>query len=106
MPFSSDAAATSASTPSGTYATKSAGATQYSAYAAVGLRGDHAVADLQRRDVVADRLDGAAHLVADDERHLPRVLPGPEIGVEEVHADGLGLDQHLARAGGGLGFST
>ena len=33
MPLSRDAAAASGLTPSGTYATKSAGATQYSAYA-------------------------------------------------------------------------
>ena len=31
-----------------------------------------------------------------------RVQPGPEVGVDEIHADRLGFDQHLARAGGGL----
>ena len=35
---------------------------------------------------------------------FPRVLPGPEVGVEEVDADGFGLDHHLAGAGGGLLF--
>ena len=38
---------------------------------AVGLRGDDPVADAERGDVVADGLDGAAYLGADDERQLP-----------------------------------
>jgi hypothetical protein len=66
------------------------------------LRGHHAVADLERRDVIADFGHDAAHLVAEDERHLARILTGPEIGVEEVDADRLGLDHHLARSGCGL----
>ena len=72
----------------------------------LGLGGDDPISDLQRRDVLADRLDGAAHLGAEDERHLPRILPRPEVGVEEVHADGVRLDQYLPGAGGGLLFST
>ena len=100
MPLSRAAAAASALTPSGTYAQKSAGARQYSAYAPLACAVTTRSPTPQGRDVVADGFDGAAHLVADDERHLPRVLPGPEVGVEEVHADRLGLDQHLAGAGG------
>ena len=71
---------------------------------AVGLGRDDPVSDGQRRDVVADGLDRAAHLSADDERHLARILTGPEVGVDEVHADGLGLDHHFTGAGGGLVF--
>ena len=35
------------------------------------LGGHDPVADRERRDVVADGLDGAAHLGADDERQRP-----------------------------------
>jgi hypothetical protein len=30
-----------------------------------------------------------------------RIRPRPEIGVDEIHADRLGLDQHLTGPGGG-----
>ncbi len=31
-----------------------------------------------------------------------RIQPRPEIGVDEIHADRLGLDHHLTGPGGGL----
>ena len=74
MPFSRDAAATSGPTPSGTYAQKSAGADAVFGVGAVGLRGDHPIADLQRGHIVADGLDRPADFEAEDERQLPRVL--------------------------------
>ncbi len=67
-----------------------------------GVRGHHAVTDGQCGHVVADGGDGAAHLGPDDERQLARIQAGPEVGVDEVDADRLGLDQYLAGAGGGL----
>ena len=65
------------------------------------VRGDHPVADGDRCDVLAGRRHRPAHLGADDDRHLARVLPGAEVGVDVVDADGVGLDQHLVRARGG-----
>ena len=43
----------------------------------------------------------AAHLVAQDERQLrhPAIAAGADHGVEIIHPDGVGLDQHLARSG-------
>ena len=73
---------------------------------AVGLGSDHPIADAQRRYLVADGLDGAAHLIAEDEGHLPWVEPRAEVRVEEVHAYRLGFDQYLTGPGVGCGFST
>jgi len=43
----------------------------------------------------------AAHLVAKNERQFrhPAIAAGADHGVEIIHADGVGLDQHLAGAG-------
>ena len=62
---------------------------------------DH-VAIIDHGHVVADGRDRAAHLHAEHERQFPRVLPRPEVGVDVVDADRVGLDQHLIGAGGGL----
>ncbi|AMD54836.1 hypothetical protein ATO49_13645 [Mycolicibacterium fortuitum subsp. fortuitum DSM 46621 = ATCC 6841 = JCM 6387] len=67
------------------------------------IGGHHAVTDGQRGHVVAHCGDGAAHFGADDERHVARIQPGSEVGVDEVDADRLGLDQYLAGAWGRLG---
>ena len=65
------------------------------------MRGDHPVADTECGDIVADGFDRSADFQAEDERKLARVQARPEIGVDEVDADGLGLDQHLAGPRGG-----
>ncbi len=71
---------------------------------AVSLRGNHPIADPERGHIVADGLDRPADFDADDERQLPFVHARSEIGVDEVDADGLGLDQHLTGSGGGGGL--
>lgn len=67
------------------------------------LSADHAVADADGGvgcgNSWADGLHRAAYLGADDEREFARILPGAEVGVDEVDTDGLGLDQELAVAG-------
>ncbi len=62
---------------------------------------EHLLPDLERGDARAERRDMAAHLVAQHERQLrhPAVAAGADHGVEVIHADGVGLDQHLARSG-------
>ena len=52
----------------------------------------------------AHRRNGAGHFGAEDERQSMRIQARPEIGVDEVHADRLGLDQHLTGPGGGMRF--
>jgi hypothetical protein len=63
-----------------------------------GVRRRHAFADLQRRHVGANRGDGSTHFAAQDERQLVRIHPGPEVRVDEIDTDRLGLDQHLPRS--------
>ena len=59
----------------------------------------NSIADTQCRDSVAHRGDCAGHLGTQNERELMWIEPGPEIGVNEVHAYCLGFDQHLTTAG-------
>ena len=70
--------------------------------AAVRRGADHPVARAEPVDSFTDSGDRAAHLGADDERQLARIVARAEIGVDEVDADGLGLDQQLALPGCGL----
>src|ERR1700744_95087 len=63
--------------------------------------GHHPVVDARLRHTVADRGDRPGDFGPQHEWQLARVCPGAEIGVDEVDADRLGLDQHLARTGGG-----
>src|ERR1700722_10498295 len=63
--------------------------------------GHNPVADCQRCDAVAEGGHRAGYLGAQHERWLARVGPGAEIGVDEIDADGLGLDQYLTRTRGG-----
>jgi len=59
--------------------------------------GGNSIAYPQRGHPVAYRLDRAAYLRAEDERELVRIGTRPEVGVDEIHADRLGFDQHLAQ---------
>jgi hypothetical protein len=60
------------------------------------------VTDTKRRNPITHRGDRPGDLGSEDKRYFVRVQPGPEVCVDEIHADRLGFDQHLARAGGGL----
>jgi hypothetical protein len=64
-----------------------------------GVGGCHPLAEQLRREPVANCFDGAAHLSAEEEWQSVRIPPGTEVGVDEMHADRLGFDQHLTRAG-------
>lgn len=59
------------------------------------------VADMKRRNPVAHRGDCSGDLGAKDKPQFVWIQPRPEVGVNKVHADRLGFDQHLARAGEG-----
>jgi hypothetical protein len=63
--------------------------------------GGNSIAYPQRSHLVAYCCDGAADFCAKDEWKFPRVQPGPEISVDEVHADCFGLDQHFTPTGRG-----
>ena len=60
-----------------------------------------AVADLEARDVGAERGDDAGALAAGNERQLCRIEPGAEIDVEVIDADGVMADARLPGAGRG-----
>jgi hypothetical protein len=66
-----------------------------------GVGGRNAVAHPQCRHPVAYRCDRAAHLCAKDKWKFPRIQPRPEIGVDEVHTDRFGFDQHFTPTRGG-----
>ena len=57
---------------------------------------------MKSRHALADRGDGAGDFGAENKRQVVRIEPGPEVRVDEIHADRFGLDQHLAGPGGGL----
>ena len=71
-----------------------------------GVGGRDPVTHTQRGHALTHRCHGAGHFGAEDERQFMRIQPRPEIGVDEIHADRLGLDQHLAGPGEGCGLST
>jgi hypothetical protein len=56
------------------------------------------VAGLHVRHLVADGLDHAGRLVADDDRHLRRVLRLEEVEVAVAETGSCGADENLARA--------
>ena len=72
---------------------------------AVDARGDRdAVAGLEPRDVLADRLDDARGVAAGNVGHLQVQSRQPATGpdVEVVERPGLDVDEHLARPGFGV----
>lgn len=69
-------------------------------------RGGHPVADVRPAYPLADRGGDAAHFAARGEGQPMCVQPRPEIRIDEVHADRLGVDQHCASPGGGTGCAT
>ena len=98
MPFSMAAAATSGADSVWHEATNGWGNAVFGV-CADRVGGHNAVAHGKRRDAVADCLDRAAYLGADHKRKFARVRTRPEVGVDEIHADRFGFDQHLARPG-------
>ena len=67
-----------------------------------GVGGRDPVTHTQRGHAFTHRCHRARHFGAEDERQFVRIQPRPKIGVDEIHADRLGLDHHLAGPGGGL----
>ena len=96
MPFKIAAAATSVVTPSGTRRNDIGCRNAVFGVGADCVGGGNSVAYPQRSHPVAYCCDGAAHFCAKDEWKFVRIRTRPEVGIDEIHADRLGFDQHLA----------